>query len=79
VCSRVPERLGVNPFCILCSIKLLAVRKEYMALRRQDVNTFSAWNAFQCDGSEIGWDIRIAFSMDQYCAGFFPFGRNGSR
>ena len=41
VCSRVPERLGVNPFYILCSIKLLAVRKEYMALRRQEVNTFS--------------------------------------
>ena len=26
VCSRVPERLGLNPFCMLCSMKLLAVR-----------------------------------------------------
>ena len=41
VCSRVPDKLGVNPFCILCSIKLLAVRKEYIALRKQEVNTFS--------------------------------------
>ena len=31
----------MKPFCILCSIKLLAVRKEHIALRRHDVNTFS--------------------------------------
>ena len=40
MCSRVPDRLGVNPFCMLCSIKLLDVRNEYIAFRRQDVNTF---------------------------------------
>ena len=40
VCSRVPDRLGVKPFCMLCSTKLLDARKEYTAFRRQDVNTF---------------------------------------
>ena len=30
VCSRVPERLGLNPFCMLCSMKLLAVRYRYI-------------------------------------------------
>jgi hypothetical protein len=37
ICSIVPDRFGVKPFCMLCSIKLLAVRKEYIALRRHDV------------------------------------------
>ena len=41
VCSIVPDRFGVKPFCMLCSIKLLAERKEYIALRRHDVNTLS--------------------------------------
>ena len=36
VCSRI----GVKPFCTLCSTKLLDARKEYTAFRRQDVNTF---------------------------------------
>ena len=34
VCSKLPDRFGVNPFCILCSMKLLAVKKEYIALRK---------------------------------------------
>ncbi len=41
VCCRVPDRFGVNPFCILCSMNLLADRKEYIALRKQEVNTFN--------------------------------------
>ena len=40
VCSKVPERLGVKPFWMLCSIKLFHVRKEYIELRRHDVSTF---------------------------------------
>ena len=49
VCSRVPDRLGVKPFCMLCSMKLLDERKEYIAFRRQDVNTFKGM-----DSSVIG-------------------------
>ena len=40
VCSRVPDRLGVKPFCMFCSMKLLDMRKQYMAFQRHDVNTF---------------------------------------
>ena len=45
VCSRVPDRLGVKPFCMLCSTKLLDARKEYTAFRRQDVNTFKGMDS----------------------------------
>jgi hypothetical protein len=38
VCSRVPDRLP-------CSIKLLDARKEYIAFRRQDVNTFNSMDS----------------------------------
>ena len=41
VCSIVPDRFGVKHFCMLCCIKLLAVRKKNIALRRHDVNTLS--------------------------------------
>ena len=49
VCSRVLDRLGVKSFCMLCSMKLLDARKEYIAFRRQDVNTFKGM-----DSSVIG-------------------------
>jgi hypothetical protein len=39
----------VKPFCMLCSIKLLAVRTEYIALRRHHANTLSG-----IDSSVIG-------------------------
>ena len=39
VCSRVPDKPGVKPFWMLCSIRLFADRKENIALQRHDVNT----------------------------------------
>ena len=32
VCSKKPDRFGANPFCILCSMMLLAVKNEYMII-----------------------------------------------
>jgi hypothetical protein len=44
ICA-VPDRLGVKPFCMLCSTKLLDARKECTAFRRQDVNTFKGMDS----------------------------------
>ena len=41
VCSKVPERLGVKPFWMLCLIKQFETRKEYIELRRHDVRIFN--------------------------------------
>ena len=49
VCSNVPDKFGVNPFCIACSTKLFDTRKEYIELRRHEVNTFNG-----IDSSEMG-------------------------
>jgi hypothetical protein len=45
VCSRVPDRLGVKPFCMPCSMKLLDARKEYRAFRRHIINTFNGMDS----------------------------------
>lgn len=45
MCSTVPERLSLNAFCISSSIGLLESRKEKMALRRHNVNTFKGINS----------------------------------
>jgi hypothetical protein len=57
VCSRVPDRLGMKPFCMPCSIKLLDAWKECIAFRRQDVNTFNGMDSSvmgrKFDGSSV--------------------------
>jgi hypothetical protein len=53
VCSRVPG-LGVKPFCMPCSIKLLDARKKYIAFRRQDVNTCNGMDSSGMDGNLMG-------------------------
>jgi hypothetical protein len=51
------DRLGVKPFCMSCSIKLLDKRMEYIAFRRHDVNTFSGMDSSvmgrNFDGSSV--------------------------
>ena len=72
MCSRVPNTLGVNPFWILCSIKLLVVKNEYITLRRQEVNTFngivSSVMGRKLDGilvSPFLWIIIIIIKVDK--------------
>ena len=70
VCSRVPDRLGVKPFCMPCSMKLLDARKEYIAFRRQDVNTFNGMDSSvmgrKFDGSSV-----LPFLCINNSTGFF--------
>ena len=40
VCLRVPESLGENPFCIICSMNLLSARNLKIDFLRHEVNIF---------------------------------------
>ena len=78
VCSKAPERLGVKPFWMLCSIKLFEARKEYIELSRHDVSTFedivSSVISLKLEGLFASF-----FFMDENSASFFPFSRYRSR
>ena len=65
VCSIVPDRYGEKRFCMLCSINLLPVRKEYIALRRHNVNTFSGIDSSVIGSKLEGIYTRVAFLMNK--------------
>jgi hypothetical protein len=74
VCSRVPDRLGVEPFCMPCSIKLLDARKEYIAFRRQDVNTFNGIDSSVMGRKFVGSSVLPFLCINIVQAFFHSFG-----